>query len=139
MNYNLKLLDTLTECLELLGYENVDNSDVRSVVEQMYAVTEGDAMFEIDLWEGVTIDGVYNVDPCRTWSSRNLRLIFDELVTFLEEAYDVFTDVEFNVNGHNVAWIADGGRMWSISAERDDVYVMFFELFISFMRNRNAA
>ena len=137
--YNDSLLNTLIECAELLGYECLDDArGPRGVVEQLYAVDPSDLQFKIYLWESITISGAYRGDQSRTWTPCDLESVYYELVTFLEEAYGASCEIEINQSGHNVAWITCGGREWSISAERDDVYTMFFELFISFMRSKNA-
>ena len=139
--YNEALFNSLIECAELLGYKHyVEEVDESGVVEQLYTVFREGLWFCIYLWEYVEIDGKSSGnDDQRVWSPINLTFVFNELETFLSEAYGATALVEKNPGGHNVAEINCNGQLWSTVSPRDDVYTMFFELFISFMRNRNAA
>jgi len=138
--YNDALFDSLIKCAELLGYKHyVEEVDESSAVEQLYTVFREGLWFCIYLWEYVEIDGKSsgNGDQ-RAWSPMNLTFVFNELETFLSEAYGATALVEKNPGGHNVAEIDCDGQRWSITAPRDDVYTMFFELFTTFMRYQNA-
>ena len=138
--YNDALFDSLIECAELLGYKHyVEEVDESGVVEQLYTVFREGLWFCIYLWEYVEIDGKSSgEDDQRVWNPMNLTFVFNEIETFLAEAYGATVLIEKNTTD-NVAEINYDGQRWSIVSPRDDVYTMFFELFISFMRYQNAA
>jgi len=137
--YNDALFDSLIGCAEALGYEEyTEESYLPHAIEQLYTVSRDGLWFTIYLWDYVEIDGKSSGrEDGRAWGPINLTFVFNELETFLSEAYGATVLIEKNVID-NVIEINCDGQRWSMVSPRDDVYTMFFELFISFMRSKNA-